>query len=243
MLHISGECKKEETKSSDRWHRVEKFQGNFLRSIHLPDNAKVDEGNNAISLHDASGDGHDAAVDVYDGYRPSGVTDPQVASYPSIGACNGQLQLTLAMDNGSSTIHVAACTRAQFSRNPTMARFCEVKRRSSLEDSSKGQLDTDDCTCTRLAILVPTRYDHNCHDGDSVLCLAREREAKGKSWKSHSDKDKDKLDRGYNNKSLAEENVMEEFAREQRRRSVGHGWHDQYSVSCLGIHEVRSQLS
>ena len=96
-------------------------------------------------------------------------------------------------------------TRAQFTRNPTicLTQVCEVKSkwRSSLEDSSEGLFDTDGNTCTQLAVLVPTRYDHNCHDSDSMLCLAREREAKDKSWNSHHmDKDKGKLDRGYSNK-------------------------------------------
>ena len=116
------------------------------------------------------------------------------------------------MDKRSSTIHVAAYTRAQSTRNPTicLTQVCEVKSkwRSSLEDTGKGQLDTDGGISTQLAVLVPTRYGHNGHDGDSVLCLARERETRDKSWNSHMDKDNDKLDRGYNNKSLAEETVM-----------------------------------
>ena len=43
VLQISGERKKEETSSSDRWHRVERVQGSFLRRFRLPDNAKVEE--------------------------------------------------------------------------------------------------------------------------------------------------------------------------------------------------------
>ncbi|KAH7307202.1 hypothetical protein KP509_22G049300 [Ceratopteris richardii] len=43
VLQISGERKKEEVSSSDRWHRVERAQGNFLRRFRLPENAKVDE--------------------------------------------------------------------------------------------------------------------------------------------------------------------------------------------------------
>ena len=43
VLQISGERKKEETTSTDRWHRVERYQGSFLRRFRLPENAKVDE--------------------------------------------------------------------------------------------------------------------------------------------------------------------------------------------------------
>ena len=43
VLQISGERKKEETKSSDRWHRVERSQGSFLRRFKLPENTKVEE--------------------------------------------------------------------------------------------------------------------------------------------------------------------------------------------------------
>ena len=42
-MQISGERKKEETSSSDRWHRVERAQGSFLRRFRLPENAKVEE--------------------------------------------------------------------------------------------------------------------------------------------------------------------------------------------------------
>ena len=43
VLQISGERKKEETSSSDRWHRVERSQGSFLRRFKLPENTKVEE--------------------------------------------------------------------------------------------------------------------------------------------------------------------------------------------------------
>ena len=43
VLQISGERKKEETSSSDRWHRVERSQGSFLRRFKLPENTKLEE--------------------------------------------------------------------------------------------------------------------------------------------------------------------------------------------------------
>ena len=43
VLQISGERKKEETSSTDRWHRVERSQGSFLRRFKLPENTKVEE--------------------------------------------------------------------------------------------------------------------------------------------------------------------------------------------------------
>ena len=43
VLQISGERKKEETTSGDKWHRVERAQGAFLRRFRLPENAKVEE--------------------------------------------------------------------------------------------------------------------------------------------------------------------------------------------------------
>ncbi|MCO5609026.1 hypothetical protein L7F22_063247 [Adiantum nelumboides] len=43
VLQISGERKKEETRAEDKWHRVERVQGSFLRRFRLPENAKVDE--------------------------------------------------------------------------------------------------------------------------------------------------------------------------------------------------------
>ncbi|KAI5058960.1 hypothetical protein GOP47_0025279 [Adiantum capillus-veneris] len=43
VLQISGERKKEESSSDDRWHRVERAQGSFLRRFRLPENSKVEE--------------------------------------------------------------------------------------------------------------------------------------------------------------------------------------------------------
>ncbi|KAJ7284287.1 hypothetical protein O6H91_Y340100 [Diphasiastrum complanatum] len=42
-LQISGERKKEEVEKTDKWHRVERSRGSFLRRLRLPENAKVDE--------------------------------------------------------------------------------------------------------------------------------------------------------------------------------------------------------
>ena len=42
-LEIGGERKKEEVQKGDKWHRVERAQGSFLRRIRLPENANVDE--------------------------------------------------------------------------------------------------------------------------------------------------------------------------------------------------------
>ena len=43
VLQISGKRKKEETSPSDRWHRVERSHGSFLRRFKLPKNTKVDQ--------------------------------------------------------------------------------------------------------------------------------------------------------------------------------------------------------
>ncbi|KAK8941123.1 17.9 kDa class I heat shock protein [Platanthera zijinensis] len=42
VLQISGERRKEQEEKSDRWHRVERSSGKFLRRFRLPENAKVD---------------------------------------------------------------------------------------------------------------------------------------------------------------------------------------------------------
>jgi HSP20 family protein len=42
-LEIGVERKKEEVQKGDKWHRVERAQGSFLRRIRLPENANVDE--------------------------------------------------------------------------------------------------------------------------------------------------------------------------------------------------------
>ncbi|KAJ7542242.1 hypothetical protein O6H91_10G096900 [Diphasiastrum complanatum] len=42
-LQISGERKKEEVEKTDKWHRVERTQGSFLRRFRLPENAKLEE--------------------------------------------------------------------------------------------------------------------------------------------------------------------------------------------------------
>ncbi|KAI5064310.1 hypothetical protein GOP47_0020980 [Adiantum capillus-veneris] len=43
VLQISGKRKIEEKASTDRWHRVERAHGSFLRRFRLPKNAKLDE--------------------------------------------------------------------------------------------------------------------------------------------------------------------------------------------------------
>jgi HSP20 family protein len=43
VLQISGERKKEEASPTDRWHRVERPHGSFLRRFKLPENTKVEE--------------------------------------------------------------------------------------------------------------------------------------------------------------------------------------------------------
>ncbi|KAH7373666.1 hypothetical protein KP509_17G067700 [Ceratopteris richardii] len=43
ILQISGERGKEESYDSDRWHRVERSRGSFVRRFRLPDNARLDE--------------------------------------------------------------------------------------------------------------------------------------------------------------------------------------------------------
>ncbi|CAL0301480.1 unnamed protein product [Lupinus luteus] len=43
VLQISGERNKEKEDRNDKWHRVERSGGRFLRRFRLPENAKVDE--------------------------------------------------------------------------------------------------------------------------------------------------------------------------------------------------------
>ncbi|GJW52426.1 alpha crystallin/HSP20 domain-containing protein [Tanacetum coccineum] len=43
ILQISGERSREKEEKNDKWHRVERSSGKFLRQFRLPDNAKVDQ--------------------------------------------------------------------------------------------------------------------------------------------------------------------------------------------------------
>ncbi|KAF2318994.1 hypothetical protein GH714_012282 [Hevea brasiliensis] len=43
VLQISGERSKEKEEKNDKWHRVERSSGRFLRRFRLPENAKVDQ--------------------------------------------------------------------------------------------------------------------------------------------------------------------------------------------------------
>ena len=43
ILQISGERSKENEEKNDKWHRVERASGKFMRRFKLPENAKVDE--------------------------------------------------------------------------------------------------------------------------------------------------------------------------------------------------------
>ncbi|XXG61741.1 hypothetical protein AAC387_Pa05g0277 [Persea americana] len=43
VLQISGERNREQEEKNDKWHRVERSSGKFLRRFRLPENAKVDE--------------------------------------------------------------------------------------------------------------------------------------------------------------------------------------------------------
>ncbi|KAL0539458.1 hypothetical protein IC582_023670 [Cucumis melo] len=43
VLQISGERSKEHEEKNDKWHRVERSSGKFMRRFRLPENAKVEE--------------------------------------------------------------------------------------------------------------------------------------------------------------------------------------------------------
>ncbi|XP_010273703.1 PREDICTED: 17.3 kDa class I heat shock protein-like [Nelumbo nucifera] len=43
VLQISGERSREHEEKDDKWHRVERSSGKFLRRFRLPENAKVDQ--------------------------------------------------------------------------------------------------------------------------------------------------------------------------------------------------------
>ena len=43
VLQISGERSKEQEEKNEKWHRVERSSGKFLRRFRLPQNAKIDE--------------------------------------------------------------------------------------------------------------------------------------------------------------------------------------------------------
>lgn len=43
ILQICGERSKEQEEKNDKWHRVERSSGKFLRRFRLPENAKMDE--------------------------------------------------------------------------------------------------------------------------------------------------------------------------------------------------------
>ncbi|KAK1400755.1 Small heat shock protein HSP [Heracleum sosnowskyi] len=43
VLQISGERNKEKEEKNDKWHRVERSSGKFLRRFRLPENAKMEE--------------------------------------------------------------------------------------------------------------------------------------------------------------------------------------------------------
>ncbi|XP_065865641.1 class I heat shock protein-like [Euphorbia lathyris] len=43
ILQIGGERSKEQEEKNDKWHRIERSSGKFLRRFRLPENAKMDQ--------------------------------------------------------------------------------------------------------------------------------------------------------------------------------------------------------
>ncbi|XP_010690464.2 18.2 kDa class I heat shock protein [Beta vulgaris subsp. vulgaris] len=43
VLQVSGERNREQEEKNDKWHRVERSSGKFLRRFRLPENAKMEE--------------------------------------------------------------------------------------------------------------------------------------------------------------------------------------------------------
>ncbi|MDD9834074.1 hypothetical protein BZG16_28600 [Escherichia coli] len=43
VLQISGERSREQEEKNDKWHRVERSSGKFMRRFRLPENAKLDQ--------------------------------------------------------------------------------------------------------------------------------------------------------------------------------------------------------
>ncbi|KAK8479032.1 hypothetical protein V6N11_013914 [Hibiscus sabdariffa] len=43
ILQISGERSREQEEKNEKWHRIERSSGKFLRRFRLPENAKMDE--------------------------------------------------------------------------------------------------------------------------------------------------------------------------------------------------------
>ncbi|KAL2546504.1 17.6 kDa class I heat shock protein 3 [Forsythia ovata] len=43
VLHISGKRSKEQEEKNNKWHRVERSSGKFIRRFRLPENAKTDQ--------------------------------------------------------------------------------------------------------------------------------------------------------------------------------------------------------
>ncbi|GFP86331.1 17.6 kDa class i heat shock protein 3 [Phtheirospermum japonicum] len=57
VLQISGERSGEKEEKNDKWHRVERSSGKFLRRFRLPENAKLDEGEGGDGERGADCDG------------------------------------------------------------------------------------------------------------------------------------------------------------------------------------------